>query len=90
MSEVIFLSLYPDLDADAFITEREDALFESVADFVSRLQQPVDEEGLSVDTRFFRAHGQIQQADKTFNMTTLIYRDKEGDTQIINRTLGQF
>jgi len=90
MSEVIFLSLYPDLDADAFITEREDALFESVADFVSRLQQPVDEEGLSVDTRFFRAHGQIQQADKTFNMTTLIYRDEEGETRIMNRTLGQF
>ena len=43
MSEAVSLSLHPDLDADAFFTEREDALFESVDDFVTRLQQPVDE-----------------------------------------------
>jgi len=90
MSEVVFQSLYPDLDADVFIKEREDSLFDSVGDFITRLQQPIDEEGLSVDTRYFRAHGQVVQGDMAFNFMTLIYRDQQGDTRIIDRTLGQF
>jgi general secretion pathway protein K len=90
MSETIYLSLAPDLNADDLIKEREDALFEDIDDFVTRLQVPVDTEGLSVDTRFFRAHGEVIQGDQSFKVTTLIYRDDQGDTRIINRTLGQF
>ena len=51
---------------------------------------PVEIEGLSVDTRFFRAHGQVVQGEQTFNLASLIYRDKEGKTRVISRTLGQF
>jgi len=89
MSEVIYQSLAPDLDSAAFIKEREDALFDSVEDFVERMQVPIDTEGLSVDTRFFRAQGQVVQGDESFILTTLIYRGEDGDTEIINRTLGQ-
>jgi len=88
MSETIYLSLGPNLNADDFTKEREDSLFESVDDFVTRLQVPVATEGLSVDTSFFRAHGVVIQGDSSFNVTTLIYRDEQGGTRIIDRTLG--
>lgn len=90
MSEVIFLSLAPDLDVTEFIKQREDEPFDSVEDFVERLQIPVDVEGLSVDTRFFRAHGQVVQDEQIYRLTTLIHRSEEGETRVINRTLGQF
>ena len=90
MSEVIFLSLAPDLDVTNFIEERSEEPFESVADFVSRLQIPVEEEGLSVDTRFFRARGQVVQGEQPYYVNSLIYRSKEGETRILRRTLGQF
>ena len=47
-------------------------------------------EGLSVDTRFFSAYGQVVQGEQTFNLRSLIYRDKEGKTIVLNRTLGLF
>ncbi len=90
MSEVILQSLAPDVDMSDFIEQREDDVFESVADFIARLQIPVEADGLSVDTRFFRTHGQVVQGDLLYNLTSLIYRDAEGKTRVINRTLGQF
>ena len=89
MSETVYLSLGPNLNADAFIKEREDSLFKSIEEFVERLQVPVATEGLSVTTNFFRAHGVVTQGDSSFNVTTLIYRSDEGETRIIDRTLGQ-
>jgi general secretion pathway protein K len=90
MSEVIFQSLAPDLDVIEFIKQREDGAYESIDDFVERLQIPVEVDGLSVDTRFFRTHGQVVQGEQLYNLTSLIHRDAEGKTRVINRTLGQF
>lgn len=90
MSETIFLSLAPDLDVNDFIEQRKAEPFDSVDQFVERLQAPVDTEGLSVDTRFFRARGQVVQGEQPYFMNTLIYRDEQGETRIISRTLGQF
>jgi general secretion pathway protein K len=90
LSEVVFLSLSPDLDVSEFIKQREDEAFDSVEEFIERLKVPVEVEGLSVDTRFFRAYGQVLQGEQTFNLRSLIYRDKEGKTIVLNRTLGLF
>ena len=90
MSEVIFLSLGPDLDVTEFTEKREDEPFDSIEEFIERMQIPVQVEGLSVDTRYFRAHGQVMQGDQVFNLASLIYRDPNGSTQVINRTLGLF
>ena len=90
MSETVFLSLAPNLDAEKFIEERESDHFEDLDDFVTRLQIPVDHEGLSVDTQFFRARGQVLLGDQSYPMNTLIYRAKNGETRVVNRTLGQF
>ena len=90
MSTTMFESLGEGLDVDRFLEERESDPYSSVEEFIERLQIPVDIEGLSVDTRFFRTHGQVVQGDQTFNMTSLVYRDDKGKTTVINRTLGQF
>jgi general secretion pathway protein K len=90
MSTTLFESLGEGLDVGKFIEDRESDPYSSVEEFIERLQIPVDIEGLSVDTRFFRTHGQVVQGDQTFNMTSLVYRDDEGKTTVINRTLGQF
>jgi type II secretory pathway component PulK len=73
-----------------FIEERESEPYVSVEEFVERLQIPVNIEGLSVGTRYFRTHGQVVQGEQTLNMTSLVYRDDKGKTLVINRTLGQF
>ena len=90
MSETVFLSLAPDLDANDFINEREAGLFEDIDDFVTRLQLPVETEGLSVDSSYFRAYGMVTQIDSSYPVTTLIYRDQDGNTQVVNRSLGSF
>ena len=90
MSAEIFESLGDDLDASKFIEERESEPYDSVEEFIERLQLPVDIEGLSASTRYFRTHGQVVQGEQTFNMTSLVYRDDKGKTTVINRTLGQF
>ena len=90
MSEVIFLTLAPDLDVTEFIKQREEEAFETVDQFVERLQKPVEIDGLSVDTQFFRAYGQVVQGEQVFNLKTLIFRDEQGKTRVMNRTLGQF
>ena len=90
MSEVIYLSLAPELDVTDFVKQREDGAYESVDDFISSLQIPVDSEGLSVDTRYFRAHGSIAQGEQIFPMTSLIFRSQDGETRVISRTLEQF
>jgi general secretion pathway protein K len=90
MSATVFESLGESLDVNKFIEERESDPYDSVEEFVERLQIPVNIEGLSVATRYFRTHGQVVQGEQTFNMTSLVYRDDKGKTTVINRTLGQF
>ncbi len=90
MSGEIFSALSEEGDVDRFLEEREDEEFDSVQDFIERMQIPVPTEGLSVSTRYFRAYGQVTQGDMTFNLTSLMYRDDQGKTIVLNRTLGQF
>ena len=90
MSETIFQSLAPDLDVTEFIEQREDDPYASVEDFIERLQKPIEVEGLSVDTQFFRTHGQVMQGEQSYFLTSLIYRDERGQTRVMNRTLGLF
>jgi general secretion pathway protein K len=90
MSETIFQSLAPDLDVTEFIEQREDDPYASVEDFIERLQKPIEVEGLSVDTQFFRTHGQVMQGEQSYFLTSLIYRDERGRTRVMNRTLGLF
>ena len=90
MSETVFGSLDQDLDPTEFIEARETEAFESVDKFVERLQVPLEIEGLSVNSEFFRAHGQVVQGDQSYSVSTLIHRDAEGNTRVINRTLGAF
>ncbi len=90
MSEVIFQSLGSEGEVSKFIEERDDSPYDSIGDFIERLQIPVEEDGLSVDTNFFRAHGQVVQGEQVFKLTSLLYRDDKGNTTVLNRTLGQF
>ena len=82
--------LADEVDVTSFIEEREDNPFQSIDEFVERLQLPISIEGLSVDTQYFRAYGQVVQGERNYNLTSLIYRDSEGRTTVINRTLGLF
>ncbi len=90
MSATVFESLGENLDVTRFIEEREDDAYDGVEDFIERLQLPIEVEGLSTDTRYFRAHGQVVQGEQILNLRSLIYRDAEGKTVILNRTLGLF
>ena len=90
MSETIFLSLHEKLDAEKFLQEREDESFSSVKSFVTRMQLPIIEEGLSVQSQYFKAYGQVVQGDLEYNFESLINRDTQGATQVISRTLGLF
>jgi len=90
MSETIFQSLGEEGDVKKFIEERENDPYASIEEFIERLQLPYETEGLSVDTRFFRAHGQVVQGEQVFNLTSLVYRDDKGKTLVLNRTLGQY
>ena len=90
LSEAVFLSLAPNIDVSKFIKQREEEAFESIEEFIERLQVPVEIDGLSVDTRYFRAYGQVVQGEQTLNLASLIYRDKEGKTRVVSRTLGLF
>ena len=90
MSDTVFLSLGEDLDAEKFIEAREDSAFSSVEDFVDRLQIPIDESGLAVNTEYFRAFGQVVQADLEYNFETLIHRNSNGSTSIIGRSLSPY
>ena len=90
MSAEVFKTLAPDLDVTAFLEAREDDAFDSVDDFIERLQAPIPTEGLSVDTRYFRARGQVVQGDQAYSLNSLIFRGDDGNTRVVNRTLGQF
>ncbi|MDH3221768.1 MAG: type II secretion system minor pseudopilin GspK [Gammaproteobacteria bacterium] len=90
MSETIFQSLGEEGDVKRFLEERENDPFASIEEFIERLQLPYEVDGLSVDTRFFRAYGQVVQGEQVFNLTSLVYRDDGGKTLVLNRTLGQY
>jgi general secretion pathway protein K len=90
MPEVIYLALGENLDGGAFVEARDSEEFNSVEDFITRLQVPLEESGLSTATNYFRAHGQVTQGDLVLSMDSLIHREDSGKTSVISRTLGQF
>ena len=90
MSEVLFQSLGSEGEVSKFIEEREGNVYDSIGDFIECLQIPVEEEGLLVDIKFFRAYGQVVQGEQVFKLTSLLYRDDKGNTIVLNRTVGQF
>ncbi len=90
MSETVYLSLAENLIGEAFTEARAEGEFNSVQDFIERLQQPLEEAELSVTTNYFRAYGQVIQGDLLLNLDSLIYRNESGKTSVISRTLGLF
>ncbi len=90
MSDTVFASLGEAADTDLFLEERDRDAFESVESFVERMQFPIETNGLSVDTEYFRAHGTVIQGNQSYQLTSLIQRQDSGETRVINRTLGQF
>ena len=90
ISAAVYQSLGEDLDTTAFIEDRGEEPFDSVEEFIERMQIPIEIEGLSVSTQFFRAHGQVVQGDLSYNVSTLVYRESSGSTSVINRSLGLF
>jgi general secretion pathway protein K len=90
MPEAIYLALGENLDGEAFVEARESEEFNSVQDFITRLQVPLEESGLSASTNYFRAHGQVIQGDLVLSLDSLLHRDDSGNTSVISRTLGQF
>ncbi len=89
ISETVFLSLGENLNAESFEQERENEEFSSIQNFIERLQIPLEETGLSVDTEYFHAYGLVNQSDLVFNLDTLLHRDENGTTRVMKRTLGQ-
>ena len=90
MSAEVFKTLAPDLDVTAFLEAREDEPFDSIDEFVERLQAPIPVDGLSVDTQYFRARGQVVQGEQSYALNSLIFRGDDGNTRVVSRTLGQF
>lgn len=86
----IYKTLDDDLDAEKFIQEREKDAFSSLEDYKNRMNHTLPEKGLSVKTEYFIASGQVTQGEKTLFVTSLIYRDNKGATQILSRKLGEF
>lgn len=90
ISEAVFLSLDDELDAEAFASARDEQEFNSLEDFIERLQLTLEPVGLSASTNYFRAHGQVVQGDLVLNLQSLVHRDDSGKTIVISRSLGQF
>ena len=89
MSGTVFLSLDSNLDAEAFIEERENEEFADLPNFIQRLKLTIDVAGLSVSTDYFLAHGQITLGEQELSLNSLINRDSKGKTVVVHRTLGQ-
>ena len=89
MSGTVFLSLDSNLDAEAFIEERENEEFADLPNFIQRLKLTIDVAGLSVSTDYFLAHGQITIGEQELSLNSLINRDSNGKTVVVYRTLGQ-
>jgi general secretion pathway protein K len=88
MTDQVFLSLGELVNLDQYIAERDKKAFTDIPSFIERMQLPIPETGLSVSTDYFYAHGTVVQGDQSVNFNTLIHRDSNGKTMVLNRTLG--
>ncbi len=76
-----------------FIEERDKDPFSSLEDFATRLNIVLDEkqkEYLSVSTSYFLASGVVTLGEKSITLNSLIYRDKNGLSKVLTRSLGSF
>ncbi len=76
-----------------FIEERDKDAFSSLEDFATRLNIVLDEkqkEYLSVSTSYFLASGVVTLGEKSITLNSLIYRDKNGLSKVLTRSLGSF
>jgi len=89
MTDNVFLSLGDSVNLDRYIEEREKEAFTDIPNFIERLQLTIPNTGLSVSTHYFYAQGTVVQGEQSVNFNTLIHRDDNGKTTILNRTLGQ-
>lgn len=89
MSKEVFLSLGENLNYEALLDEREKEAFSDIPSFIERLQLTIPDTGLSVSTDYFNAHGIVVQGEQSVSFDTLIHRDSNGKTSILNRTLGR-
>ena len=86
----IYLTIDKNLDADKFESERENAPFSSLQDYIDRMEHTVPVKGLTVSTEYFKADGQVVLGEKNLSIKSLIHRDTQGVTRVISRKLGEF
>lgn len=92
MTDEVFLSLGAGLttvNLDNYINERENTPFTDIQSFITRLQLTVPTAGLSVSTEYFNVHGVVVQGEQSVSFDTLIHRNGNGETIILNRSLGR-
>jgi general secretion pathway protein K len=89
LTDQVFLSLGEGLNLDQYLEEREKEDFKDIPSFIERLQLIIPPIDLSVSTEYFYAHGTVVQGDQSVNFNTLIHRDSNDKTMILNRTLGR-
>jgi general secretion pathway protein K len=89
LTDQVFLSLGEGLNLDRYLEEREKEDFKDIPSFIERLQLTIPPTDLSVSTEYFYAHGTVVQGDQSVNFNTLIHRDSNDKTMILNRTLGR-
>lgn len=90
ISSEVYKTLGTNLDADKFMDERGKDPFSSLEDYKNRLGHTLPDKGVAVKTDYFHANGQVILDEKTLFISTLIYRNNNGGTQILSRRLGEF
>lgn len=88
MSDQVYLSLGEGLNAESFMQERDKQEFSDVADFIQRLQIPINDSGLGTSSAYFYAHGQVIQEQQVFQLNTLFHRDAQGISRVLYRKMG--
>ncbi len=93
MPAQIFETLELGKTGQEFIDERDKDAFSSVDDFATRMQIVLDEKQkdyLSVATSYFLATGVVTRYEKSVTLNSMIYRDGNGRSKVLTRSLGSF
>ncbi len=88
ISAEVYQTLGDNLNSERFIAEREINPFNDINDYNVRMKHILSEKGISVNSEYFSASGQIVQGEKTLFITVLIHRNKQGKTSLISRKYG--
>ena len=93
MPAQIFETLGLGKTGQEFVDERDKDAFSNVDDFATRMQIVLDEDQkkyLSVSTSYFLATGVVTRYEKSITLNSLIYRDSDGRSKTLTRSLGSF